>query len=1053
LPDWAKEKPKGADAAAGPAPMAKSLLAEQLHAFMGKCSSREDEIKVKKLMEAAPRTFNMFHLKALDWGMRGGLNIALSYFKPPRPVNLLTSSLVRYYVDLGISGDELAQGAPGLKRRSCIEDKASGERWFEVPRERDGQGNLHRPALHVVTDKGPKCFPGLQYLFKKLRLRGSLIADPWHQDWNGLRSAAAEAGLWGICLERCIVHNFPSGPWEGCAAHQSVKGAGKHFFETSDEHNDLFSLVFERLSMAFGDIPMDFGSHRHRKQVWDRCKEAGCMKNKGASVRMGRWYDLFAKESDLEPGHSEVLLLILLYMGMRDNWWTSVMQCPLFTMGMPPHVRDEAAAAAGLGEEVQVAAERVATLSRAGSVSQSNKELQKLRGSSHNTKEVVCKILACPMRSRLWQAVQHMVVAMRKSFGDWQSRCKTSRSTLHLHMSWSLGVENLKIMEEIFRCLRGGENFNLIGFASPASAPEPAIRAQLEEDTLVATKMFRFALRLVAHRSYLTMHYTHGLPLMFVQLLHDEPVVVSRCLRNLELLWKALQEGQHLAIGDSWVKGVLEGAWWPTDVFVLETLIILSECSFAMVPQEVSHSLTWYFSGLLSTNACEEAMNLLRKREDSNRRKMLGARARWHVLHSSTLLQEYGRAQPPETTASRAMAAKSLPKSIFTADGVDFSCGQAELEGLSDTSWTSSNAATWNLYPYFTASLLLLEGDWQSVRLCWQSLYLDFGLVIKRVAGEAQMSYLVLDVTIWGCLVWELRGTRGGGQTYFNFVPASAEHCPCYILPLVEPKAWKVFDTKVLPPSAVAGGRSKDMAAGVIFTSAGSPGVSVLHWAANRAFNNLTNTYLKQAWVANSVAGPVPTREADLLEGLVRHSLPGVSQDDLNAILALRGKAGNTQRQEPDQDVCTIFEEDPAAAQAAEELLDPSDKQELETVKKLVAKKLKIVQLATAGSTGGASSSSGSGAVRLKALPVLHSMTLRQARALAPVAKGCLVSKESRWHNRWCGEYLQRSSGSKYHKRTFSDPVSEAVALKGVLAWLWSVHTECTGQASPYLFD
>ena len=510
--------------------------------------------------------------------------------------------------------------------------------------------------------------------------------------------------------------------------------------------------------------------------------------------------------------------------------------------------------------------------------------------------------------------------------------------------------------------------------------------------------------------------------------------------------------GGPLAIGDSWVKGVLEGAWWPTDVFVLETLIILSECRSATVPEEVSQSLTWFFSGLLSTNACEEAMDLLRKREGSNRRKMLGAKARWHVLASSTLLDEYGRAQPQGTTASRSMAAKSLPSSLFTADGVDFSCGQAELEGLSDTSWTSCKAATWNLYPYFTAALLHLEGDWQALRLCWQSLYLDFGLVIKKAAGEAAVSYLVLDVTIWGCLVWELRGKKSGGQTYFNFAPATAEHCPCFILPLVEPKAWKVYDTKVLPPSAVAGCQSKDMPAGVIFTIAGSPGVSVLHWAANRAFNNLTNTYLKLAWVENSVAGPAPTTATDLLEGLVRHTLPKTKQQELNAILELRGKGGNTQRQEHDKDATTIFEEDPAAAQAAEELLGASD-QELDTVKKLVARKLKMVAAGAAGATGGASSSSGPKAVRPQALPVLHSMTLYRARSLAPVGKGCHLTKESKWHNRWCGEYLQRSSGSKYHKRTFSDPASEAVALKGVLAWLWSVHQECTGEASPWLFD
>eukprot|EP00975_Prorocentrum_lima_P024642 5179362-Prorocentrum_lima.AAC.1 len=55
-----------------------------------------------------------------------------------------------------------------------------------------------------------------------------------------------------------------------------------------------------------------------------------------------------------------------------------------------------------------------------------------------------------------------------------------------------------------------------------------------------------------------------------------------------------------------------------------------------------------------------------------------------------------------------------------------------------------------------------------------------------------------------------------------------------------------------------------------------------------------------------------------------------------------------------------------------------------------------------AAAAGSSSSSSGSGLARPKALPVLHSLTLDQARAFAPTTKGCRVTKESRWHKRWC---------------------------------------------------
>eukprot|EP00975_Prorocentrum_lima_P052518 11008382-Prorocentrum_lima.AAC.1 len=68
---------------------------------------------------------------------------------------------------------------------------------------------------------------------------------------------------------------------------------------------------------------------------------------------------------------------------------------------------------------------------------------------------------------------------------------------------------------------------------------------------------------------------------------------------------------------------------------------------------------------------------------------------------------------------------------------------------------------------------------------------------------------------MWGCLVWELRGERGGGQTYFNLVPCSANHRPCVQLPILEPDVWKVYDSKVLAPSAASGGQSNDVPAGI----------------------------------------------------------------------------------------------------------------------------------------------------------------------------------------------------------------------------------------------
>ncbi len=59
-----------------------------------------------------------------------------------------------------------------------------------------------RESLHTSRDKGSKGFPGLAWLYWQQKIRGVLVADLYHEDWNGLKRAAVIAGVWLPILER-----------------------------------------------------------------------------------------------------------------------------------------------------------------------------------------------------------------------------------------------------------------------------------------------------------------------------------------------------------------------------------------------------------------------------------------------------------------------------------------------------------------------------------------------------------------------------------------------------------------------------------------------------------------------------------------------------------------------------------------------------------------------------------------------------------------------------------------------------------------------------------
>ena len=157
-------------------------LSEQVEASLQRffqMEQEEESIKKTRKKKNAVTTGhdmspNKIMAQALDNALRGSTGLpGLVYFKPEVRPTPLKDTEVRYFHELRV--EHRIEGTS--TRRSCIMDRVTKERRFEVPRKLVS-GMLHRPALHKSLDEGTIGLPMVQWLDSSQGLRGSS-----HEDW------------------------------------------------------------------------------------------------------------------------------------------------------------------------------------------------------------------------------------------------------------------------------------------------------------------------------------------------------------------------------------------------------------------------------------------------------------------------------------------------------------------------------------------------------------------------------------------------------------------------------------------------------------------------------------------------------------------------------------------------------------------------------------------------------------------------------------------------------------------------------------------------------
>lgn len=164
--------------------------------------------------------------------------------------------------------------------------------------------------------------------------------------------------------------------------------------------NELFMVLYQDLAEDLGlQGPSQEGSSEHLQAVYQRAKHEAINLKKGNKFKGARWFSFFQAIRPLESSWA-LMLMVLLWMGLRNGWFATLSESPLFK---PWHC-----AAAGSGEsegQGRPPPEPSAADPQHKGVKGSDEKLPRLRRACKNTMHVACTLLAdrgCDLRCRCW---------------------------------------------------------------------------------------------------------------------------------------------------------------------------------------------------------------------------------------------------------------------------------------------------------------------------------------------------------------------------------------------------------------------------------------------------------------------------------------------------------------------------------------------------------------------------------------------------------------------------------------------------------------------------
>jgi hypothetical protein len=217
--------------------MANPAAVATLHARSSAFLAPREVVAGKAKAKSAPRFQkagqpNVEMMRALDHALNG-IGSCLADFACPGKPKALDEACERYFVDAKELPAKFASNI-GFKTRSCIVNKVTGHRRFEV------SWLSERRVLAECIDAGPIGLAARHFLHQAGDIRGLWTLDPPHVRHDHYLGAVRRAGFIDVFHEARVIIGLRKGPWSGAAHHQTMKQVIHNLRITSNPDDLLF---------------------------------------------------------------------------------------------------------------------------------------------------------------------------------------------------------------------------------------------------------------------------------------------------------------------------------------------------------------------------------------------------------------------------------------------------------------------------------------------------------------------------------------------------------------------------------------------------------------------------------------------------------------------------------------------------------------------------------------------------------------------------------------------------------------------------------------------
>lgn len=165
------------------------------------------------------------------------------------------------------------------------------------------------------------------WLYLHIGVRGTFWPDEWHRIINDCSGSLG--AMFFLVLEWGIVFNMKCGPWNRNGALSQIRAQAEEYFRDYDWKDPMFRMIYPLLVLDWRLFGAEIGTEGHMKKIWEQLKHHEAFQLKGEKMKMGRWMSWFKSYRRFRKWRMP-LLLILLVMGMKRGWWTTISQTPLF---------------------------------------------------------------------------------------------------------------------------------------------------------------------------------------------------------------------------------------------------------------------------------------------------------------------------------------------------------------------------------------------------------------------------------------------------------------------------------------------------------------------------------------------------------------------------------------------------------------------------------------------------------------------------------------------------------------------------------------------------